>query len=60
MNSSNTSNSIILNNKEEYTFCRDYNGYKELLDLIICSSNLYSYVKNMSRDYDAGIHISVK
>ncbi len=38
------SSSIILNNKLEFTYYRECNNYKEILDLIISSSNLFHNV----------------
>jgi exonuclease III len=49
----NNSNSIILNKKHEFTFHKEQNGYKELLDLMICSSNLYSEIFDCFVNYDS-------
>ena len=31
------SNSVLLNRKDEFTYLREFNGYKEVLDLVIIS-----------------------
>ncbi len=39
------SNNIFLNNKHELTYFRDYNGYNEVLVLVIISINFFSNVE---------------
>ncbi len=42
----NSSNAVILNKKDEFTYYRKRSGYKEILDLVICSSSLYSCIND--------------
>jgi exonuclease III len=56
-----TTSAVILNKKDEFTFFR--NNCKEILDLFICSSNLYSFIKECGVDYDSELqsdHIPIK
>jgi len=59
----NSSNAVILNNKDEFTYFRDKTKYREILDLFICSSCLYSCIKKCRVDYDSQLqsdHIPVE
>ncbi len=59
----NSSNAVILNKKDEFTYYRERSGYKEILDLFICYSSLYSYINECYVDYDLELqsdHIPVK
>jgi hypothetical protein len=59
----NSSNAVILNKKDEFTYYRERSGYKEILDLVICSSSLYSCINGCYVDYDLELqsdHIPVK
>jgi hypothetical protein len=47
------SRAILLNDKH-YTFYKNYNCYKEILDLIVCSNSMFSSIKNFQVQYDHG------
>jgi exonuclease III len=59
----NSSNAVMLNKKDEFTYFREKNNYKEILDIFICSSNLYSNIRECVVDYDSELqsdHIPVR
>ena len=51
----NDSHSIILN-EGDHTFFRPYNQYKEILDLFICSSNLYNMINECKVLYELDLN----
>jgi hypothetical protein len=52
----NESNAIILNDKNQFTFFRNHNDYKEILDICICSNNLFSKIEKCFVDYDSDLY----
>lgn len=49
------SRAIILKNTTGHTFFREYNNYKEILDLGIFSSSLFNAFENFLVDYEATV-----
>ena len=46
----------MLNKKDEFTYFREKSNYKEILDIFMCSSNLYSNISDCAVDYDSELH----
>ena len=45
-----------MNKKDEFTYIREKSNYKEILDIFICSSSLYTSISECSVDYESGLH----